>query len=102
VIIGAGFFGAVLADYLSNRPEFSKVAVVEMETGPLQRSSARNQARIHQGYHYPRSIATAEASRRTYSSFKKNGRQQSSQIFGTSMELPAMGPGSLRSSSQQQ
>jgi hypothetical protein len=71
VVIGAGFFGAVLTDYLSNRPEFSKVAVVEMEPGPLQRSSARNQARIHQGYHYPRSIATAEASRRSYSRFKK-------------------------------
>lgn len=71
IVIGAGFFGAVLADYLINRPGFSKVAVVEMEEGPLQRSSARNQARIHQGYHYPRSLATAEASRRSYLKFKK-------------------------------
>lgn len=71
VVIGAGFFGAVLADYLSDRPGFSKVAVVESESGPLQRSSANNQARIHRGYHYPRSLATAEASLRGYSNFKR-------------------------------
>jgi glycine/D-amino acid oxidase-like deaminating enzyme len=71
VVIGAGFFGAVLADYLSNRPGFSEVAVIEMEKGALQRSSSRNQARIHQGYHYPRSLATAQASRRRYSGFKE-------------------------------
>ena len=71
MVIGAGFFGSVLADYLSTRPNFSKVIVIEMEQGPLQRASARNQARIHQGYHYPRSLATAGASRRSYSNFKK-------------------------------
>jgi glycine/D-amino acid oxidase-like deaminating enzyme len=71
IVIGAGFFGAVLADYLSNRPGFAEVAVIEMEQGALKRSSSRNQARIHQGYHYPRSLATAQASRRSYSGFKE-------------------------------
>ncbi len=71
VVIGAGLFGVVLANHLITRPGFSNVAVIEIEESPLQRASARNQARIHQGYHYPRSLATAEACRRNYTNFTK-------------------------------
>lgn len=70
VIIGAGFFGAVLADYLVKIPTINSVAVIEKEPIPLSRASANNQARIHQGFHYPRSIKTAASSRRTYELFK--------------------------------
>lgn len=70
VIIGAGFFGAVLADYLSTIPTIKSIAVIEKENIPLSRASANNQARIHQGFHYPRSIKTAASSRRTYEKFK--------------------------------
>ncbi len=71
VVIGAGIFGVVLANHLITRPGFSNVAVIEMEESPLERASARNQARIHQGYHYPRSLSTAAASRRGYENFTK-------------------------------
>lgn len=70
-IIGAGFFGAVLADYLLKRPEFKSIVILEKEISPLRRASANNQARIHQGFHYPRSIQTAESSRRNYLKFKR-------------------------------
>jgi hypothetical protein len=70
VIIGAGFFGAVLADYLVKIPTINTVAIIEKEPIPLSRASANNQARIHQGFHYPRSIKTAASSRRTYELFK--------------------------------
>ena len=70
VIIGAGFFGAVLAEYLVKIPTIKSVAIIEKEALPLSRASANNQARIHQGFHYPRSIKTAASSRRTYELFK--------------------------------
>jgi glycine/D-amino acid oxidase-like deaminating enzyme len=70
VIIGAGFFGAVLAEYLAKIPTINTIAVIEKESTSLARASANNQARIHQGFHYPRSIKTASSSRRTYDLFK--------------------------------
>ncbi len=70
VIIGAGFFGAVLAEYLIKKSSINRIAVIEKEPIPLSRASANNQARIHQGFHYPRSIKTAASSRRTYELFK--------------------------------
>ncbi|WML41234.1 FAD-dependent oxidoreductase [Neobacillus sp. OS1-2] len=57
VIIGGGFYGCSLALQMKNY--FSKVVVLEKETDLMQRASLINQARVHNGYHYPRNIITA-------------------------------------------
>lgn len=48
---------------------FSKVLVIEKEPDLLQRASLINQARIHAGYHYPRSFLTAYRSSVNFSRF---------------------------------
>lgn len=49
-----------------------KVLVIDCDKGPFQRGSKINQARLHNGYHYPRSISTALKSSRYYERFKKD------------------------------
>jgi glycine/D-amino acid oxidase-like deaminating enzyme len=63
IVIGGGFYGAVIASYLLKRKGLRNVAVLEREPGLLKRASFNNQARIHNGYHYPRSFTTAFRSR---------------------------------------
>lgn len=63
VIIGGGFYGTAIATYLATRRHFRRVMVLERETELLMRASFCNQARIHNGYHYPRSFTTAFRSR---------------------------------------
>lgn len=67
LIVGGGFFGAVLALHLAKRGE--RVILLEREAKLLQRASFYNQARIHQGYHYPRAILTGLRSRANYPRF---------------------------------
>jgi glycine/D-amino acid oxidase-like deaminating enzyme len=68
LIIGAGFYGAEIALEL-RRIGFDRVLVVEREPGILRRASYVNQARVHNGYHYPRSLATADRSRANFETF---------------------------------
>ncbi|MFK2904152.1 FAD-dependent oxidoreductase [Dyella ginsengisoli] len=63
VILGGGFYGAAIAIYLSSRRKFKRVQLVEREQALLSRASYNNQARVHNGYHYPRSFTTAYRSR---------------------------------------
>lgn len=56
LIIGGGFYGCSLAILLSEMG--GRVIVVEREDDLLTRASYKNQARVHQGYHYPRSFLT--------------------------------------------
>jgi glycine/D-amino acid oxidase-like deaminating enzyme len=63
IIIGGGFYGAAIAVYLAQQRGFSKVVLVEQCGALLQRASYNNQARVHNGYHYPRSFTTAYRSR---------------------------------------
>lgn len=63
IVIGGGFFGAGVAHYLATRRGLAKVTLVEREAGLMARSSFVNQARVHGGYHYPRSFTTAYRSR---------------------------------------
>jgi glycine/D-amino acid oxidase-like deaminating enzyme len=67
LVIGGGFFGCSLALALRERGE--RVTVLEREADLLLRASANNQARIHGGYHYPRSILTGLRSRVNYPRF---------------------------------
>jgi glycine/D-amino acid oxidase-like deaminating enzyme len=67
VVIGGGFYGARLALLLRRRG--LRVLLVERESTLLSRASLRNQARVHNGYHYPRSILTSLRSRLNYRRF---------------------------------
>lgn len=57
IIIGAGLYGLYAAKRCSDRGE--KVLVLEYDRAPFQRATYINQARVHMGYHYPRSLTTA-------------------------------------------
>ncbi len=59
-IIGGGIFGCYAALYLAGKG--GRVALIEKEARLFRKASLVNQARLHSGYHYPRSIATAALS----------------------------------------
>lgn len=59
VIVGGGFYGATIAIYLAKQRGFKRIVLVEREQALLTRASYNNQARVHNGYHYPRSLTTA-------------------------------------------
>lgn len=63
VVIGGGFYGAAIAIHLARRHGLRRVVLLERESGLLRRASYNNQARVHNGYHYPRSFTTAYRSR---------------------------------------
>lgn len=63
VVIGGGFYGCAIAIYLVKQRGFGCVVLVEKESQLLSRASYTNQARVHNGYHYPRSFTTAYRSR---------------------------------------
>lgn len=63
VVVGGGFYGAVIAVYLRRQRRFRRVILIEKEPDLLLRASYNNQARVHAGYHYPRSLTTALRSR---------------------------------------
>lgn len=68
VVVGGGFFGVTLALRCSL---FSKrVLILEQEDELLLRASYNNQARVHGGYHYPRSLMTGLRSQANYNIFK--------------------------------
>lgn len=53
-VIGAGFFGCSIAIHLADLGY--KVSLLDEAGAMLQRASLANQARVHHGYHYPRSL----------------------------------------------
>lgn len=57
LIIGGGFYGCALGLFLRSVRE--KVVIVEAAPQILTRASRVNQARVHTGFHYPRSALTA-------------------------------------------
>ncbi|WP_312044323.1 FAD-dependent oxidoreductase [Erwinia sp.] len=67
VIVGGGFFGLYLAEQLALKG--NNVTVFEKSDRLMSRASYVNQARVHNGYHYPRSILTALRSRVSFPRF---------------------------------
>lgn len=57
IILGAGLYGLYAALYCAKKGQ--RIAVLETEPAPFTRATYINQARVHMGYHYPRSISTA-------------------------------------------
>jgi len=68
LVIGGGFYGCCLAVHLRRR--FYRVLLAEREPALLHRASRVNQARLHNGYHYPRSFLTAARSRSNLGVFR--------------------------------
>ena len=67
IIIGAGLYGLYSALYCAKKGE--KVIVLEVDSEPFKRATYINQARVHMGYHYPRSISTALKSKKYFDRF---------------------------------
>ncbi|EES89906.1 conserved hypothetical protein [Helicobacter canadensis MIT 98-5491] len=54
------------------KKRFKKVLIIEKEEDILRRASLINQARVHGGYHYPRSLVTAARSLKNFDRFCKD------------------------------
>lgn len=70
IIFGAGMFGLYSA--LISGIKGYKTLVIDLDERPFARASYVNQARVHNGYHYPRSISTAIASSEYFERFAKD------------------------------
>lgn len=88
IIIGAGLYGLYSALFCCQRGQ--KVIVLECDHSPFRRATFINQARVHQGYHYPRSISTAMKSAGYFDRFNKDFafciNKEFDQIYATSSE----------------
>ena len=70
IIIGAGLYGLYSALFCAKRGNW--VLVLEKDPAPFMRATYINQARVHQGYHYPRSLSTAIKSAYYFERFNKD------------------------------
>lgn len=88
IIIGAGLYGLYAALFCAKKGQH--VIVLECEPAPFRRATYINQARVHQGYHYPRSISTAMKSAGYFERFNKDYafcvNKEFDQIYATSSE----------------
>jgi glycine/D-amino acid oxidase-like deaminating enzyme len=70
VVIGGGFYGCAIAAFLAENGR--SVVLIEAHDELLTRASFTNQARLHGGYHYPRSFSTAYRSRLNLDRFMRD------------------------------
>lgn len=88
IIIGAGLYGLYSALYCA--PKGQKVLVLEYDDAPFKRATYINQARVHMGYHYPRSFSTAIKSAGYFNRFNEDYGfsvyKKFDQVYATSAE----------------
>lgn len=86
IIIGAGLYGLYSALFCCERGQ--RVVVLECDATPFRRATYINQARVHQGYHYPRSISTAVKSAGYFERFNRDYdfcvNKEFDQVYATS------------------
>ena len=70
VIIGGGIYGLYAALVCGKRGE--NVIVLEHDSDSFKRATYINQARVHMGYHYPRSFSTAIKSAHYFDRFNRD------------------------------
>jgi hypothetical protein len=70
IIIGAGLYGLYSAELCGKNGE--NILVLEYDQAPFMRATYINQARVHMGYHYPRSYSTAIKSARYFERFMRD------------------------------
>ena len=87
VVIGAGFYGSLISIFLNKYKKINKILLLEKEAEIMNRSSSRNQARIHNGYHYPRSFMTANRSHQNFSVLFPTGSLLLKRILLVFMQL---------------
>lgn len=89
IIIGAGLYGLYAALFCAKQGE--RVFVVEKDPAPFMRATYINQARVHMGYHYPRSLSTAVKSAGYYNRFHEDYgfciHDRFEQIYATSSQF---------------
>ncbi len=89
IIIGAGLYGLYAAKFCADRGQ--NVVVLEWDRTPFGRATYINQARVHMGYHYPRSLTTAMKSagyfRRFCQDFDFCIEKSFQQIYATSQNF---------------
>ena len=73
IVVGGGFMGCSIARYV--RARGGSVLLLEREPDLLRRASYANQARVHNGYHYPRSLLTGLRSRVNFPRFVDEFRE---------------------------
>nr|WP_314463400.1 FAD-dependent oxidoreductase [uncultured Clostridium sp.] len=69
IIIGGGLYGLYSALFCGKMGK--RVLVLEHDAAPFMRATYINQARVHMGYHYPRSYSTAIKSANYFSRFNE-------------------------------
>src|SRR5215467_319721 len=88
IIIGGGIYGCFAALKLAELYGGGSVVIIEQEDDIMLRASYNNQARVHNGYHYPRSLLTALRSRinapRFHAEFKDAIFTRSEQYYAVS------------------
>lgn len=88
IIIGAGLYGLYSALFCGEKGQ--SVLVLEKDPTPFRRATYINQARVHQGYHYPRSISTALKSAGYFERFNKDYgfciNREFEKVYATSSE----------------
>lgn len=89
IIIGGGLYGLYSALRCGSRGE--RVVVLEYDEASFKRATYINQARVHMGYHYPRSYSTAVKSAHYFERFCRDYGfsilKDFSQIYATSAEF---------------
>lgn len=86
IIIGAGIYGLYAALQCGKRKE--KILVLEKDDEAFARATYINQARVHMGYHYPRSYSTAIKSANYFERFNEDYKfsilSEFDQVYATS------------------
>lgn len=89
IIIGAGIYGLYSALYCGKKNE--NILVLEKDMEAFKRATYINQARVHMGYHYPRSYSTAVKSAGYFERFSKDFKfsivSEFDQIYGISNDF---------------
>lgn len=75
LVIGGGFYGLRIALFLREELGVDDIVVIEKEPEAMTRASYVNQARVHNGYHYPRSLLTGHRSRVNFPDFVAEYRE---------------------------
>lgn len=93
-VIGAGIYGRYVSNELAKYANVISVAKddsLEFEQSSQGTASLVNQARVHNGYHYPRSITTAMHSVKRYSKFKDEFKNSIIDNFSQVYAIPRFG-----------
>lgn len=89
VIIGAGIYGLYAALHCAKKDE--NIIVLEYDSQAFSRATFVNQARVHNGYHYPRSYSTANKSSKYFKRFNEEFdfaiNNKFKKIYATSKEF---------------